>query len=232
MATRSRIKLRRIVALLRKEYGPAAPPPVSTAFELVLWEKVAYLATDERRALAFKALRKRVGTTPQAIIDADPTLLREIAAIGGGIEIEARARRMQDAAAFVLDELGGSLDAVLTRPPRDAMGALQQIYGIGEPGAERILLLMRAQKVLPLDSNGARTLCRIGYGSDNKNYATMYKSVRAATAPELVADFDWLIDAHLLTRRHGQEVCKTTSPHCEVCVLNAECNYARARSHV
>src|SRR5438874_6253354 len=97
----ARTKLARIVARLRKEYGRVEPPPVANAFELVLWEKIAYLATDERRFAAFEELRKRVGLTPDAIINAEPAVLREIAAIGGRVAIEDRARRMQDAAALV-----------------------------------------------------------------------------------------------------------------------------------
>jgi endonuclease III len=127
----------------------------------------------------------------------------------------------------VIDAFGGSLDSVLLSPQPDAMRALQRIYGIGEPGAERILMLTRARYVLALDSNGARTLCRIGYGTDHRNYSTMYRSVRAAVTPEIVRDSDWLSDAHLLTRRHGQEVCKTSAPRCEICVLRSLCSYGR-----
>src|SRR6185437_12088240 len=120
------------------------------------------------------------------------------------------------------------LDSVLQRPFAEAKRALQRIYGIGEPGAEKILLLTRAHRVLPLDSNGARTLVRVGYGVDHKNYSTMYRTVRDATASELADDFDWLIDAHLLLRQHGQEVCKTSAPLCESCQLRKLCqHYAR-----
>ena len=228
MARRSRPRLQRVVAQLLEQHGRQAPPPADTAFGLVLWEKVAYLAPDERRAEAFEMLRKRVGLTPQAILAAKLSVLREIAAAGGKVEIEKRAQNMQAAAAIVIDEFDGSLDNVLRLPNRDAMRALQRIYGIGEPGAERILLLMRAQRVLPLDSNAARTLMRLGYGADHKTYSTMYKSVSDAAAKELRDDFDWLIDAHLLLRRHGKEICKTSAPRCEMCSVRAECAYAIA----
>jgi len=229
MARRSPPRLHRVIARLLEQHGRQAPPPANTAFALVLWEKVAYLAPDERRAQAFEMLRTRVGLTPQAILAAKPSVLREIAAVGGKVEIEKRAENMQVAAAVVMEEFGGSLDNALRLPHRDAMRALQRIYGIGEPGAERILLLMRAQRVLALDSNGARTMVRLGYGADHKNYSTMYRSVRDAAAKELRDDFDWLIDAHLVLRRHGQEVCKTSAPRCEMCGVRAECAYAAAR---
>jgi len=226
MAGRSPPRLQRIVARLLLQHGRQTPPPADTAFALVLWEKVAYLAPDDRRAEAFAMLRQHVGLTPQAILAAKPSVLREIAAAGGKVESEKRAQNMQVAAATVIDEFDGSLDNVLALPHREAMRALQRIYGIGEPGAERILLLMRAQRVLPLDSNGARTMVRLGYGVDHKSYSTMYRSVRDAAANELQDDFDWLIDAHLVLRRHGQEVCKTSAPRCEMCSVRADCAYA------
>jgi len=229
MPGRSPPRLQRIVARLLQQHGRQAPPPADTAFALVLWEKVAYLATDERRAQAFDMLRKRVGLTPEAILEAKPSVLREIAAVGGKVEIEKRAQNMQVAAALVMDEFGGSLDSVLRLPHREAMRALQRIYGIGEPGAERILLLMRARRVLPLDSNGARTMVRLGYGADQRNYSTMYRSVRDSAEKELHDTFDWLIDAHLVLRRHGQDVCKASTPRCEICSVRAECAYAVPR---
>jgi endonuclease-3 len=231
VARRSPPQLQRVVARLLEQHGRQTPPAADTAFALVLWEKVAYLASDQRRAGAFEMLRKRVGLTPQAILAAKPSVLREIAAVGGRVGIDTRAASMQDAAAIVIDEFGGSLDTVLRLPHRDAMRALQRFYGVGEPGAERILLLTRTQKLLPLDSNGVRTMVRLGYGVDHRNYTTMYRSVRDAAARELRDDFDWLIDAHLVLRRHGQDVCKASAPRCEMCSVRDECAYAAARSN-
>jgi endonuclease-3 len=201
-------------------------PPPSNAFEHVLWEKVAYLATDDVRAEAFEALRTRVGLSPRDILDAKPATLREVARIGGSIAADDRVRHMQDAAAFVADSFDGSLENALRLPRRDAMRALRKIHGVGEPGAEKILLFTRTERLLPLDSNGARVLVRIGYGSDDKSYSAMYRSVREATTPELVPRFNWLIDAHLVLRRHGQTVCKTSAPRCGECSVRAECVFA------
>jgi endonuclease III len=73
-------------------------------------------------------------------------------------------------------------------------------------------------------------MVRLGYGTDHKNYSTMYRSVREAAASELRDDFDWLIDAHLVLRRHGQEVCKASTPRCEMCSVRGDCAYAVARA--
>jgi endonuclease III len=223
-------KLQRVVQLLRKQHGPVEPPPPTNAFEHILWEKVAYLATDDRRARAFDALRSQVGLTPEAILAARPAVLRKIAAMGGGVAVDDRVGHMQDAAALVIDEFGGTLDRAAHDELRDAVKALRRFHGIGEPGAERILLLTRAHKLLPLDSNGARVMVRLGYGREDKNYGAMYRSVRQAAAPELTQTFDWLTDAHLLLRRHGQEVCKTSKPRCSECLARPECQFAGGRT--
>jgi len=223
-------KLKRVIDGLRKQHGHVAPPSPTNAFEHVLWEKVAYLATDDRRSTAFEALRSRVGLTPEAILAARPTTLRQIAAMGGSVGIDDRVRHMQDAAALVIDEFGGNLDRAGNGELRDALKSLRQFHGIGEPGAERILLLTRRHKLLPLDSNGARVMVRLGYGREDKNYGAMYRSVRQAAAPELTQTFDWLTDAHLLLRRHGQEVCKTSKPRCSECLVRPECQFAGGRA--
>ena len=222
--------LARIVSRLEKHYGPVAPPPAHTAFALVLWEKVAYLATDAKRAAAFALLKDRVGLTPEAILAAAPGLLREACSAGGSAGILERVDNMRDAAAWIVHDLGGSLDSVLALPMSEAVRNLRRIRGIGLPGAERILLLMRAQLVLAPDSNAVRTLIRLGYGAEHRDYSKMYASVVAATRSELVLDYDWLIDAHVLLRHHGQELCKRSAPRCDFCPVKSTCAHFAAIS--
>ncbi len=65
-----RAPLPALVADLARQHGhpPAAFP--TRAFELVLWENVAYLANDAKRREAFDTLKRSVGTKPREILDA------------------------------------------------------------------------------------------------------------------------------------------------------------------
>lgn len=130
----------------------------------------------------------------------------------------------------MIGEFAGDLDKALAGSLAVGRKALRKFYGVGEPGADKILLFTRSYPVFPLDSNGARVLVRVGYGSENKNYSTMYRSVVDAAGPEVSPTFDWLIDAHLLLRRHGQAICKTNAPRCEACVIRRDCSFAAKRS--
>jgi hypothetical protein len=50
----------------------------------------------------------------------------------------------------------------LKKPLPQAKKALKRFPSIGDPGAEKILLLTRSYPVMALYSNGLRTLCRVG----------------------------------------------------------------------
>jgi len=130
---------------------------------------------------------------------------------------------MRESAEIVIGEFDGRLENATKLPLPEARRALQKFPGIAQPGADKILVLTRAHKVLALDSNGLRVLVRLGYGADDKNYTKMYKSAVAAAEAELAHDFDALIDAHLLLRHHGQELCKTSTPRCTACPLKKDC---------
>jgi endonuclease III len=221
-----RSRLAKLVGQLRTKYGRPAPPDAKTAFELVAWEKVAYLAPDERRATAFALLKRKIGLTPKKILSARRADLIDVLATGG-IAAPERANNLIKAAELVVGEFDGSLDDVCHRPLPEAKKQLMRIYGIGEPGAEKILLLTRSHPVLGLDSNGLRVLTRLGYGTAAKSYTATYRSATSAALAELGDDIDSLIDANLLLRAHGQTVCKTTNPHCGACVIRETCPSAR-----
>ncbi len=93
-------KLARIIDALREAYGRVASPPAPSAFALILWEKVAYLAPDAKRLAAFRALESRVGLTPEAILAAKRNELEAICMLGGAVAFSDRAKSMQDSAAL------------------------------------------------------------------------------------------------------------------------------------
>jgi endonuclease III len=216
--------LTRVIARLAKFYGKPKPPITTDPFELILFDNVAYLVADERREEAFKLLRKTVGTKPHEILAVPNNALLKVTELGG-MQPEKRAVRLREIALIAMNEFGGDLSDSLKLPLPKAKKALQKFPSIGEPSAERILLFTRSYPVLGLDSNGLRVLLRLGVGAEKKNYSASYKSVQEAINGELADNYDWLIDAHLLLRQHGKELCKTNRPLCEKCPVRKSCVY-------
>jgi endonuclease III len=209
-----------ILARLEKHYGHPAPPRITDPFQMILYEKLAYLAPDAKRDAAFDALRDRVGLTPEAILKATPATLLAITRMGG-IHAELRAERLRESARLALQKSGGELRT---------LRVLKQFPMIGGPGAEKILLFSRTVPVLALESNGLRVLARILFGQEQKNYSTTYRMVRDAVKDDAGSDFPRLIAAHQLLRRHGQELCKTTRPACAACPATDLCAFYRANA--
>jgi len=216
-----------LIARLKRHYGEPKFPPAKGPFELVMWENACYLLPDERRLEVFAALRDQVGLTA-ADLDAAPDKVLLPLAKRGGMRPETRVLRWRQIAELTLSQFGGDLDQILSRPYAEAKRALKRFPTIGDPGAEKILLLCGVAKGLPLESNGLRVLVRVGWGRSQKNYGATYRSVQEALKPELPKSPERLKEAHILLRTHGKTLCKDKAPQCHECPVSAHCNYAES----
>jgi endonuclease III len=223
------VALDKLVSRLKRHYGAPEPPPAHGAFELVLWENACYLLPDERRKEVFNGLRDQVGLNPRAIHDASDDILLPLAR-RGGMRPETRVFRWREIARITLEQFAGNLDSILNRPYAEARRALKLFPNIGDPGADKILLLCGVASGLPLESNGLRVLVRIGYGRQQKDYGATYRSVQADLAPDLPKAAEPLTEASLLLRTHGKTLCKDKQPHCSQCPVATVCDYATQRA--
>jgi endonuclease III len=221
--------LRKMIAALASHYGEPKAPITTDPFELILLENVAYLVSDERRAEAFKTLRKVAGTKPHQILAASHENILKATKLGG-MHAEQRVNRLKEIALIAMNEFDGDLKPALKLSLPKAKRALRKFPSIGEPSAEKILLLARAFPLLGLESNGLRVLVRIGFGKEGKTYAGTYRAVQEAIGGQLSEDYDWLISAHVLLRQHGKELCKTNRPRCEQCPVRKSCAYFKSVS--
>jgi endonuclease III len=223
------LTLETIVDHLARLYGqPEAPPPRSL-FELVVWENVAYLVDDDERARAFAALRTRIGLTPEQLASAPEEALEAIT--GHGILAAHQADKLRKIAQITRADFDGDLEHIRAMPLPQAKRALMRFPSIGEPGAEKILLFARAQPVLGLDSNGVRVLTRLGVIKEERSYSATYRAVQRLAAPLADHGCDWLIRAHQLLRKHGQELCRRNRPQCARCPLSAGCAFFSSTRH-
>jgi endonuclease III len=214
----------KVISSLESHYGAPNPPLLSDPLHLIIWECIGYLVDDDRRAVAFAALRKQVGLKPANIVATPVDLLIAIAGLGG-IHPDIRARRLKEIGLIVMNEFDGNLSSALKLPQPAATRALKKFPSIADPGAEKILLFTRTYPVLGVESNGLRVLLRLGFGKEYKSYATSYASVREALQDQIGNDCEFLIKAHQLLRQHGKETCKTNHPLCESCPVRSACDY-------
>jgi endonuclease-3 len=214
----------RVLDELEKLHGKPPNPIPKSPLDWILWENVAYLVDDDRRARSFDMLAKKVGLTAEKIAKASEKTLYEITLLGG-MHPEDRVDRLKGIADLALEHGGGDLSQVLDLEPAAARKVLKKFPSIGDPGAEKILMFCGASRALALESNGLRVLTRLGFGEEKKSYSATYKSAQEAIASGLKKDSAWLSRAHQLLRAHGQALCKRTSPDCDACSLTAHCRF-------
>ena len=227
--TKGSLTLRAAIEVLREHHGPPAWPPTADPFELILWENVAYLASPARRRQAFEQLQRTVGTAPAALLAAKQAALEQVTT--RGILESTFAAKLRECARIAVQEFGGDLGAAIRGPLDAAKRALRSFPGIGEPGAEKILLFTGQHALLAPDSNGLRVLVRLGFVRDEKSYSRTYAASHQV-ARGLPAETGAMQEAHLLLQQHGQTLCKRGVPRCEACPLATACAYARVNQVV
>ncbi len=213
--------LRNTLQALCLKYGkPAVEEPVDP-FEMILRENIGYLVTDEQREEAFRALRDRIGTAPRRILAAPRESLHEVASLGG-MHPEDRVATLIRIAEIAMTEAEGDLRKVLAGPLPRAREVLRMFPGVKEPIVEKILLFTRTRPSLVLESNALRVLLRLGFGEEKRGYDATLQAVREAVGDQLGDDYALLMEAHILLRRHGREICRRI-PACGECPLTRLC---------
>jgi endonuclease-3 len=215
------------ITALRRQYGSPAPPPTDVLGILVR-ESVVYLATDERREAAYQELARTVGVTPERMLAASGEALLRVTSMAG-IAGARCAEKLREVARIAIGEFDGDVEQILRLPLAKAKRALRLFPGIGEPGADKILLFTGTHPSLAPESNVLRVLTRLGFVQSQKSYTATYRAAQAITEPRL-RTCTRLTEAHQLLRHHGQQVCKASAPNCGACSLRARCAYYGTRN--
>jgi endonuclease-3 len=224
----ARLRLKEIVAALEKLYGKPSPFPTNDPWELILRENAAYLVDDATRERVFRSLKSRVGLSPDALLGAPYERVVE-AIRHGGMRSPERANKLLEAAEIAREAGLAGLRRLAKQGGAAARKILKRFPGIGEPGADKLLLAAGGAVTLAPESNGLRVLVRLGYAKEDRSYSKVYRSAAEAVAPELPGERNWLVKAHQLLRRHGQETCSRSEPRCDVCPLARVCAHALGR---
>ncbi len=155
-------KLKETIAALEKLYGKPRPFPSRDPWELILRENAAYLVDDAAREAVFQSLKKRVGISPEAILGAPPARLVD-AIREGGMRPSMRAAKLVEGAEIASEVGLVRLRKLAKEGGAEARKALKRFPGVGEPGADRLLLAAGSAAALAPDSNGLRVLVRLGF---------------------------------------------------------------------
>lgn len=234
MSTSVSAKLTHILDALEGLYGPQKLAGPKDPYEMVVFLNCGYPASDAKCAKGFEALKREIGLEPKRVLAVSKAKLAKV--MRPSVIIPGLcAERLKEIARKVSKAFKGDLTAALKQRLREAKEAgkglkaakkaLQEFPVIGEPSAEKILLVSGLAAVAAVPSAFVEVPIRIFGGAPGKNYAADYKVAREILDTGLPPTFEARQRAYLLLKKHGQEVCKRSKPKCEVCPLTAHCAY-------
>ncbi|HEX3363841.1 hypothetical protein [Phenylobacterium sp.] len=217
-----------VVETLGRHLTPA-PVPIEP-LAMILWENIGYLVDDARRRTLFDAFEATVGVDAHAIAAADDATLFPMAK-RGGMRPETRVERWRTIARIVIERCDGDLDATLRALPlAKARTLLKTFPVIADAGADKVLLFSGVAARPCLESNGLRSLARLGFFQEGGAYGPDYRAGIEVLEATGRTDRDWLVDAHHLLRELGKTWCKRGVPICLACPLDAICAHAEVKT--
>lgn len=188
---------------------------------IIVWENVGYLVGDELRAELFEGFRREIGLDPAAMAAAPLERLAEV--VRRGRMPASRAERLRRIGEIVLEHASGDLAAALrAADPKARRKLLKRFPGFGDPGVDKVLLFSGLEARPALESNGLRTLVRLGHVAPDADYARNYRAAVQVLADEGRPDRDWLVTAFQSLRAHGRSLCRH-APVCLACPLDPVC---------
>ena len=211
-----------ILDRLESRYGSQQPCWPTEPYQFLIWWHCGYPASDAACQRGWESVKQKIGIDPRHILAAST---RELASAlkAGGMVSELRAARLKEVAFTVQEQFGGDLGNGLVGPLKDVHKSLKKFPGIGDPGADRMLLFGGIAPVAAVPSNCPQVLVRIQLGQERENYGVTYKEAQQAILAGVRETFDARTRAYLLLKKHGQDVCKRAKPLCAQCVVNTAC---------
>jgi len=117
-------------------------------------------------------------------------------------------------------EQGGyHLEQLADMDVADALAYLTSFPGVGHKTASIVLLFCFNRAAFPVDTHVQRISQRLGI-SDRRASAAKIKAAWEALLPP-----ETFYPLHIDLIRHGRQICQARAPRCEICPLQAVCDY-------
>ena len=221
--------LTQLLDALAAFHGEQTAPWPTDPYLFLVWWHCGYPASEARCAKGWEALTSQVGVDAESILKESPARLAS-ALKPGGMVPELRAMRLKEIAERVLKQYGGDLrEGLRGLSVTQVRGALKQFPNIADPGADRILLFAGISPVAAVPSNCPYVLVRIQAGQERENYGRTYREAQQLIEAGLPPNFDSRTRGYLLLKCHGQQLCKSSKPKCDICPVATNCAFSAGK---
>jgi endonuclease-3 related protein len=196
-----------------RAFGPQHWWPGESPFEVMVGAVLVQNTAWRNVERAMANLRDAGVVTPHGMHALSPEELADLIRPAGYFQV--KARRLRSLLKFVVEEYGGSLEAMFQVDLATLREQLLALHGIGPETADAILLYAGGLPTFVVDTYAHRILARhgwIGYEAD-------YHEIKEYFEAGLPADAPLYNEYHALLVRVGKDYCKRSGPRCDECPL-------------
>jgi len=207
-------RVRRLEAVLEREYGATHKPRLDPLDELIL-TILSQNTTDANRDRAWHSLQERYPdweTVRQAPSDRLEETIR-VAGLG-----KQKTAAIQLALERLSEEVGRlSLDHLADMEDEEAIDYLAGFSGVGVKTAACVLCFAMRRPIIPVDTHVLRLSRRLGIVPPDAGAEAAHRRLNQVV-PE---DLRFSLHMHMI--RHGRKVCKARKPGCGECAVRGMC---------
>jgi endonuclease-3 related protein len=198
---------------LFEAFGPQHWWPGQSPFEVMVGAVLTQNTSWRNVERAIRNLREADLLEPRALYDVPVEELEELIRPAGYFRV--KARRLRSLVEFVVEQYGGSLEAMFRTDLAELRRQLLDVHGIGPETADSILLYAGGLPSFVVDAYTHRVFARHGWISFDADYYEIQEYVESG----LPRDVQRYNEFHGLLVRLGKDFCRKTSPKCAECPL-------------
>jgi len=198
---------------LLARFGPQHWWPGDSPFEIMIGAVLVQNTAWRNVERAITNLREAVLIEPRALYELPPEELAELIRPAGYYQV--KAKRLRNLLRFLLEQYGGSLEAMFRTDLATLREQLLAVHGIGPETADAILLYAGGLPSFVVDTYTHRILARHGW----IGFDAGYHEIKELCESSLPADAELYNEYHALLVRVGKEYCRRAAPRCEQCPL-------------
>jgi endonuclease-3 related protein len=193
-------------------FGPQHWWPGETPFEVIVGAILTQNTNWGNVEKAIANLKKNVALNPQALEKIPPQKLAELIRPAGYFNV--KAKRLKNFLRFLMDEYGGSVEALCREEQKTLREKLLGVKGIGPETADSILLYAAGKPSFVIDQYTYRLLTRHYLIEEESDYNTMQEFM----VRHIREDVTFYNEFHAQIVMVGKNFCKKR-PSCEKCPL-------------
>ncbi len=221
MPTLPRGIIRKILPLLRREYGPRPAKIWGTGVNVLVETILSQNTSNKNSSAGYRQLRRRFRSWNQVADAPAEEVERHIRVAGLSHQ---KAPRIQSILRQIR-ERHGKIDLQFLSAMNDEQACeyLLNFHGVGPKTVNCTLLFAFGKALFPVDTHIHRIAIRLGLIPSGSSADQAHDQLKPLIAPRD------RYESHILLIEHGRKTCKAQNPRCHDCVLLDLCPHGQRR---